>query len=93
MIQIDMEMPKSCDRCPLCNEDMYVCEVNANDVEYEWYDGLKPITCPLKEVNNKSVAHWIERDNGTEKWLECDNCHGDSMAAYNYCPNCGSPMI
>ena len=43
--------------------------------------------------SDKPSAHWIERFNEDNKWLECDNCHEDSNGAYNYCPNCGSPMI
>lgn len=38
-------------------------------------------------------AHWIERFNTEEKWLMCENCHGESDDAYKYCPNCGAKMV
>ena len=70
MIQIDMDMPESCDRCPLCNEDIYVCEVNGCDVEYEWDDGIKSSNCPLTEVKDKSVLEDIKAEI-TEKMNDC----------------------
>ena len=103
MIQIDMEMPERCDRCPLCNENIYVCEVNGSDVEYEWDDGLKPVNCPLKSADD--VAPVIHA-----KWIgfpyRCSNCgqrapqetyygvDGLETSDYtsNYCPHCSAKM-
>lgn len=48
-------------------------------------DELPPVT-PAR----KSGLHWIERFDNESMWLECPHCHIDSIAAYNYCPNCGA---
>lgn len=48
-------------------------------------DGLPPVT-----PTRKSGLCWIERFDNESMWLECPHCHMDSIAAYNYCPNCGA---
>lgn len=45
---------------------------------------------PSVTPTHKSGLHWIERFDNESMWLECPHCHMDSMAAYNYCPNCGA---
>ena len=60
MIQIDIQIPKSCDGCPLCNE-YYICQANDNDVEDYWDNSIKPKWCPLREVNECKADDCISR--------------------------------
>ena len=53
----------------------------------DMYNELPPVT-----PTRKSGLHWIERSDNESMWLECPHCHIDSIAAYNYCPNCGADM-
>ena len=46
---------------------------------------LPPVT-----PTRKSGLCWIERFDNESMWLECPYCHRDSIATYNYCPNCGA---
>ena len=55
----DMEMPKSCDVCPLLAEtdDYHVCYINEQFIPWEWIDEHsaeqrhpKPSWCPLIEI-------------------------------------------
>lgn len=54
--------------------------------------GWKLVELPPITPTRKSGLHWIERFDNESMWLECPHCHRDSIAAYNYCPNCGAEM-
>ena len=45
---------------------------------------------PPATPTRKSGLRWVERFDNESMWLECPYCHIDSIAAYNYCPNCGA---
>jgi hypothetical protein len=58
MIQINMDLPKSCEECPCCQPDahhwFYSCGVTGEDVmdsEYKHVLEHRPQWCPIKEVN------------------------------------------
>ena len=62
-------------------------------INADWkYEGLELPVNELPSVTpaRKSGLCWIERFDNESMWLECPHCHGDSIAAYNYCPNCGA---
>lgn len=48
MIQIDMEMPENCDKCPMCEEDYGDC-VLLKSFSAGWIQQRRP-DCPLREV-------------------------------------------
>ena len=88
MIQIDMEMPKTCEDCPFHvyhSGGQYVCKATPllypmNLANYK--DGRKDF-CPLKEVPS---GEWIPTsetmpDNPSEDVLVCD-IDGDIYKAY-----------
>lgn len=60
-----------------------------DDTDYDnffaFVDSLPPVI-----PTRKSGLRWIERFDNESMWLECPYCHIDSIAAYNYCPNCGA---
>ena len=49
MIQIDMEMPKSCADCPLLYDQMS-CSATGVGIDWNNYDKERLSNCPLKEV-------------------------------------------
>lgn len=54
MLQIDMEMPKSCNKCPLTYEDevdYHFCIFLRENIDY-LLKGRKHPNCPLKEVQD-----------------------------------------
>jgi len=60
MIQIDMEMPESCFKCPLKtiemdfeNEFYYYCPKIEQAIRGKKYDKQRFRKCPLKEVKEK----------------------------------------
>jgi len=69
-------------------------KVTANDKREQLYDlfveMIKRKNVPPVTPTRKSGLHWIERFDNESMWLECPHCHMDSIAAYNYCPNCGA---
>lgn len=101
MIQIDMEMPKSCSKCPLFNGEFGECQhlgFNVNNAIKTDFTEERELNCPLKEVPN---GEWIERDDGWgDNYYDCSVC-GESWATIDgtpfdngmkYCPNCGAKM-
>ena len=90
MIQIDMEMPKSCEECPFSNSSQDNCSLL-------WIDSIRHSStgCPLKEV---SVGRWIKMENWMDVGIrvKCSECGqvfvlGDQVSR-NYCGNCGAKM-
>lgn len=59
-----------------------------NKKYFECEDIIKAL--PPVTPARKSGLCWIERFDNESMWLECPHCHIDSIAAYNYCPNCGA---
>lgn len=56
MIQIDMDMPKNCSKCPCCQEDphgtLYTCGVTEEDIMDDETGEIlqeRPDWCPLEE--------------------------------------------
>lgn len=73
-----MEMPKSCDVCPLIAEadDYHVCYINEQFIPWEWVDEHsaeqrhpKPSWCPLVEV--PPHGRLIDADTEVEVWDVC----------------------
>ena len=66
MIQIDIEMPKSCADCPLCHckgkDDPwnYYCSITMDDINIEEWDNIRYNTCPLKEVPTELLVEPCE---------------------------------
>ena len=96
MIQIDMDMPKSCAYCPCGDAQDGWCYVH-NEVLERMGNGYpstetRPEWCPLMEVKH---GKWIVK----EQEVFCSVCgeqsaytwHGSSKFS-NYCPNCGARM-
>lgn len=51
MVQIDMEMPRSCYDCPCCYDLIY-CNLSQCGVDQETAHEKRPDWCPLKEVKD-----------------------------------------
>lgn len=101
MIQINMDMPNSCEECAIktWTEEGYVCP----------FSGIpalnigRQLDCPLRESERKE-GKWIAHPNKEFKeWDVCTACgvgckrreyEGGGMTEYNYlyCPNCGADM-
>ena len=104
MIQIDMDMPKSCKECPLTytdtGDDVYFgknikrcvfdnAEISGEDSRYD--------DCQLREVK---TGHWIELDECSNEGYYCSKCHkriikigwSNTVKKIKYCPNCGRRM-
>ena len=91
MIQIDMEMPKSCGSC-VYNESSCRCSITKSpiDRDYEYRERLSD--CPLKEV---PTGKWIKQKS-FPNWSKCSNCGNSwtySSGEPPYCPNCGSRNV
>jgi len=95
MIQIDMDMPKSCEDCPCGNAQDGWCYVH-NEVLERMENGYpstetRPDWCPMKEVKH---GKWIsaKHDNVTK----CSECNEEvcfvKKRFFKYCPNCGAYM-
>ena len=62
VIITNMDMPKSCRHCHFstkCGEKA-ICLVTMKEMHYSWIEKpidkpMRPLDCPLKEVNNNSV--------------------------------------
>lgn len=53
MIQIDMEMPVSCDECPARDEEYDACAFFELRGHEDWCSNfMRPGSCPLKEVDD-----------------------------------------
>ena len=94
MIQIDMEMPKNCEKCSFCHEDYGTCVAaypNFNcwqTGDGERFDACKNRNpqCPLKnqEEFKPRILYTVERHCGY-----CDKILEDGWLT---CPWCGSPV-
>lgn len=101
MIQIDMDMPKTCDDCPFHiyhSGKNYVCVATPlfypmNLANYK--DGRKDF-CPLIEVAQEPrKGHWIDcdvSDGYSADGYDCSVCGVNSEYVTSYCPNCGAKM-
>lgn len=107
MIQIDIEMPKTCGQCFCAMEDYDyntvrcrfkydLCfEANSRDYSNRRLDG-----CPLHEVTDSDTisrpkGHWemvSQHENPPTYIYRCSECRHKSFGFYNYCPNCGVDM-
>lgn len=52
MIQIDMEMPESCDECRFLDEQYYICFALCGMSTYDVRRGFRHKDCPLEEVDD-----------------------------------------
>ena len=82
MIQIDMEMPKSCYECPLFEDD--VCYLDGKYAISVMQAETKPSWCPLEEPK---TGHWKTTPFGNIYCSECDKIVDKRT---HYCGNCGS---
>lgn len=102
MIQIDMDIPKTCDDCPFHiyhSGKKYVCVATPlfypmNLANYK--DGRKDF-CPLKEIAQEPrKGHWIanapQYDMLNPQYIcsECGNAHTRTTP---YCEMCGAKMF
>ena len=58
-IELDINMPDSCDACPLQDEEFNYCHGHLSALAWELTDNYiqgrkKPTWCPLKEVNDET---------------------------------------
>lgn len=51
MIQIDMQMPKSCDEC-FCNYDMLCCMVSGERFDWDSFAERRMEKCPLIDAGD-----------------------------------------
>lgn len=96
MIQIDIEMPKRCEECPLCAD--YDCIIHER-ITGEYYDGLNeqyahcPLIMPSAEPKR---GKWEITNLGAvgafDSCSECKRVVKHKAPFYNYCPNCGADM-
>ena len=100
MIQIDMDMPKSCAYCPCGDVQDGWCYVH-NEVLERTGNGYpstetRPEWCPLKEVKH---GNWIHSGCGI---FTCSKCGKDvglnvytgkkASERFKFCPHCGARM-
>lgn len=88
MVQIDIEMPKTCGDCPLSDPEMY-CPLSGLDIAAF---NKKRDDCPLKEVKH---GKWITHKH--DNIIRCSVCNEEVCFAvkkreFNFCPNCGARM-
>ena len=68
MIQIDMDIPKSCADCPMCHPKgkdepwNYCCFATMDDINIEEWDSERYITCPLKEVPTEMYDCYVKEN-------------------------------
>ena len=95
MVQIDMDMPKSCVDCPCANTQDGWCLVH-NEVLERMENGypsteIRPEWCPIKETKH---GKWLKIS--PAGIYECSECHqnvktGD-IEVYLFCHHCGVRM-
>ena len=95
MIQIDMDMPKNCARCPCGNAQdgwCYVHDEVLERTEKGYPDTTKrPDWCPIREVKH---GKWIAVEKyGLHKCSVCKHeYHIEPVESFKFCPNCGADM-
>ncbi len=101
MIQIDMEIPKSCMTCPMLYDQM-CCSITESKVDWSEYEKFRMSDCPLKEVKD-NTATWEQIDNEADTFFtthqyKCSNCGKIQLAKskniknFRYCSKCGARM-
>ena len=86
MIQIDMDMPKTCGDCPLSDPEMY-CKLSGLDIAAF---NRKRDDCPLKEVKH---GKWIYVYKKVPVFnYQCSECGARSILFENFCSYCGADM-
>ena len=104
MIQIDIEMPKTCLECPLHDGEYGWCNLNY-DITMDCEE--RPKECPLHEVTDSDTisrpkGQWIDgnrmRLDGSLYWFrQCNQCgyerkDDDPDKDSDFCPSCGADM-
>ena len=87
MIQIDMQMPKNCIDCPICNDYME-CAIPINgrrwaENDVTEFSKSRPEWCPMKEQEDVKPFH---KCFGNEYTLIEDS-------GFDYCPYCGKKVF
>ena len=57
MVQIDIDIPKSCAMCPLLvptTPDVAYCKLTGNIADVESFDEMRLKDCPMREVNDET---------------------------------------
>lgn len=96
MIQIDIQMPKNCGACPICNEYL-MCGVpcngrgwGENDVS-DYFTNGRPEWCPIKEqeaIKPKKLKGY-NPPMYTIYEYECEKCKSPMMNKQPFCMGCG----
>ena len=80
-LDLDMPMPKSCARCPLCHDYMWCSakEIRFGKEDDEWICDTRPNWCPLQEVQDP------ERGAGENRCVCCGEVIPEGRQV---CPQC-----
>lgn len=89
MIEIDIEMPKSCMCCQV-SDSVPDCPCKGNTLIFDYRDKRHP-DCPLVEVEERKVGKWIY-DSGSYKCPFCEHEITGKENDLNYCCKCGAEM-
>ena len=96
MIQIDIEKPKHCLHCPMCNGDDNCVLIQEIDTSWDWEEQYA--NCPLQEVEpERKKGKWkIYTDERFDiDYYKCSECGYEPyrrMDISNFCPDCGADM-
>jgi hypothetical protein len=85
MIEIDVEMPKSCSEC-FAEYDYINCQITDKHLSYTDFDEKRMEDCPLRK---KKYGEWIDKGSLSCRCSEC-GCKNDKET--KFCPNCGAEM-
>ena len=93
MIQIDMQMPKNCIDCPVCNEYL-MCAIPCNgrgfgENDVKDFSKSRPEWCPMEE--QQLVKPTYRHVYTTKGWF-CGVCDKRINRAGKYCCFCGTPV-
>lgn len=94
MIQINMEKPNHCLRCPMRNSDDGCVLIQEIDTSWDWEEQYA--NCPLQEVEperKKGKWMWLTDINGFVRCSSCGTFWDYSIIDtlhFHFCPNCGS---
>lgn len=89
MIQIDMEKPDHCLRCPMRGVDDECVLIRGSENIFGWEEQYA--NCPLQEVEpERKKGKWIEIEHTF--FHKCSECSwlNDVDSGYAFCPRCGS---
>lgn len=99
MIQINMEKPTHCLRCPMLNSDAECVLIQEIDTSWDWEELYA--NCPLQEVKSeRKKGKWIYKNDLQQFFCsECgfpsltyDDTYIYGMDLPNYCEDCGADM-